>query len=152
MDLCPLYRNLRISFCRFSAFVQAWFKSPRTKAWFPYRCICGVCRTKKIHRTDRIHSIPYNKLYLSFLLYWAFVREVSIKFISVLWIFFVRQTRQIRQIQRYGNQAYGLRRIAPSFLKVILLSKRPHTSIKKYFSPIKPDWVRVEVCLPAEIH
>ena len=34
---------------------------------------------KKIHRTDRIHSISYNKLYLSFLLYWAFVREVSIK-------------------------------------------------------------------------
>ena len=25
--------------------------------------------------------------------------------LSVLWIFFVRQTRQIRQIQRYGNQA-----------------------------------------------
>ena len=53
-----------------------------TKAWFPYRCICRicrVCRTKKIHRTDRIHSILYNKLYLSFLLYWAFVREVSIK-------------------------------------------------------------------------
>ena len=22
------------------------------KAWFPYRCICRVCRTKKIHRTD----------------------------------------------------------------------------------------------------
>ena len=21
------------------------------KAWFPYRCICRVCRTKKIHRT-----------------------------------------------------------------------------------------------------
>ena len=50
-----------------------------SKAWFPYRCICRVCRTKKIHRTDRIHSILYNKLYLSFLLYWAFVREVSIK-------------------------------------------------------------------------
>ena len=53
-----------------------------TKAWFPYRCICRicrVCRTKKIHRTDRIHSISYNKFYLSFLLYWAFVREVSIK-------------------------------------------------------------------------
>ena len=30
------------------------------KAWFPYGCICRicrVCRTKKIHRTDRIHSI-----------------------------------------------------------------------------------------------
>ena len=27
----------------------------------------------------RIHSISYNKLYLSFLLYRAFVREVSIK-------------------------------------------------------------------------
>ena len=26
--------------------------------------------------------------------------------LSVLWIFFVRQTRQIRQIQRYGNQAW----------------------------------------------
>ena len=54
----------------------------KTKAWFPYRCICRigrVCRTKKIHRTDRIHSISYKKLYLSFLLYWAFVREVSIK-------------------------------------------------------------------------
>ena len=51
-----------------------------TKAWFPYRCICRVCRKKKIHRTHRIHSISYNKLYLSFLLYWAFVREVSIKF------------------------------------------------------------------------
>ena len=22
------------------------------KAWFPYRCICRVCSTKKIHRTD----------------------------------------------------------------------------------------------------
>ena len=21
------------------------------KAWFPYRCICRICRTKKIHRT-----------------------------------------------------------------------------------------------------
>ena len=54
----------------------------RTKAWFPYRCICRtcrVCRTKKIHRTDRIHSISYQKVYLSFLLYWAVVREVSIK-------------------------------------------------------------------------
>ena len=51
----------------------------RLKAWFPYRCICRVCRTKKILRTDRIHSILYNKLYTSFLLYWAFVREVSIK-------------------------------------------------------------------------
>ena len=51
----------------------------RLKAWFPYRCICRVCRTKEIHRTDRIHSISYNKMYLSFLFYWAFVREVSIK-------------------------------------------------------------------------
>jgi len=49
------------------------------KAWFPYRCICRVCHRKKIHRTDRIHSISYNKLYLSFLLHWAFVREVSLK-------------------------------------------------------------------------
>ena len=55
----------------------------QAKAWFPYHCIC---RTKKIHRTDRIHSISYKKLYLSFLLYWAFVREVSIK-LYVLWIF-----------------------------------------------------------------
>ena len=57
-------------------------KFPVSKAWFPYGCICRicrVCRTKKIHRTDRIHSISYKKLYLSFLLYWAFVREVSIK-------------------------------------------------------------------------
>ena len=23
-----------------------------SKAWFPYRCICRICRTKKIHRTD----------------------------------------------------------------------------------------------------
>ena len=23
-----------------------------TKTWFPYRCICRICRTKKIHRTD----------------------------------------------------------------------------------------------------
>ena len=41
-------------------------------AWFPYRCICRICRVcreKKIHRTDRIHSISYKKLYLSFLLY-----------------------------------------------------------------------------------
>ena len=40
-----------------------------SQAWFPYRCICRICRacrTKKIHRTDRIHSISYNKLYLSF--------------------------------------------------------------------------------------
>ena len=28
--------------------------------------------------------------------------------LSVLWFFFVRQTRQIRQIQRYGNQALNL--------------------------------------------
>ena len=35
------------------------------KAWFPYRRICRVCRTKKNHRTDTIHSISYNKLYLS---------------------------------------------------------------------------------------
>ena len=34
---------------------------------------------KKIHRTGRIHSISYNTLCLSFLLYWAVVREVSIK-------------------------------------------------------------------------
>ena len=48
------------------------FKSSLPKAWFPYRCICRicrVCRTKNIHRTDRIHSISYSKLYLSFLLY-----------------------------------------------------------------------------------
>ena len=38
-------------------------------AWFPYHRICRVCRTKKNHRTDRIHPISYNKLYLSFLLY-----------------------------------------------------------------------------------
>ena len=38
----------------------------KVKAWFPYR---RVCRTKKNHRTDRIHSISHNKLYLSFLLY-----------------------------------------------------------------------------------
>ena len=75
------------------------------KAWFPYRRTCRVCRTKKIHRTDRIHSILYNKLYLSFLLYWAFVREVSIKLYLSYEFFFVWQTRQIRQIQRYGNQA-----------------------------------------------
>ena len=29
-----------------------------------------MCFTKKIHRTDRIHSISYNELYLSFLLAW----------------------------------------------------------------------------------
>ena len=23
-----------------------------TKPWFPYRCICRISRTKKIHRTD----------------------------------------------------------------------------------------------------
>ena len=37
-----------------------------------FRCICRiccVCRTKRVHWTDRIHSISYNKLYLSFLLY-----------------------------------------------------------------------------------
>ena len=28
------------------------------KAWFPYRCICRVCRTKKIHRTDA-GNLPY---------------------------------------------------------------------------------------------
>ena len=75
------------------------------KAWFPYRCICRVCRTKKIHRTDRIHSISYNKLYklyLSFLLYRAVVREVSIKLYLSYEFFFVRQ---IRKVQRYGNQA-----------------------------------------------
>ena len=22
------------------------------QAWFPYRCICRICRTKKINRTD----------------------------------------------------------------------------------------------------
>ena len=35
---------------------------------------------EKNHRTDGIHSISNNKLYLWFLLYSAFVREVSIKF------------------------------------------------------------------------
>ena len=72
------------------------------KAWFPYRRICRVCRTKKIHRTDRIHSISYNTFYLSFLFYWAVVQEVSIKLYLSYEFFYVRQ---IRQIQRYGNQA-----------------------------------------------
>ena len=43
-----------------------------------FHIVVSVVR-KKIHRTNRIDSISYNKLYLSFLLYWAFVREVSIK-------------------------------------------------------------------------
>ena len=59
--------------------VLLWVDIRELKAWFPCGCICRVRRTKKIHRTDRIHSISYNKFYLSFLLYWAFVREVSIK-------------------------------------------------------------------------
>ena len=29
------------------------------KAWFPYRCICRICRTKKIHRTDITLNLPY---------------------------------------------------------------------------------------------
>ena len=65
-----------------SAMKQFEFLIMICKAWFPYGCICRicrVCRTKKIHRADRIHSISYKKLYMSFLLYWAFVREVSIK-------------------------------------------------------------------------
>ena len=36
-------------------------ETSRTKAWFPYRCICRirrVCRTKKIHRTDITLSKP----------------------------------------------------------------------------------------------
>ena len=70
------------------------------KAWFPYRCICRICRdcrTKKNHRTDRIHSISYNKLYLSFLLYWAFLREVSIKFyLSYEFFSYDRQDRYDR--------------------------------------------------------
>ena len=55
--------------CKTCLFILNTARISRPKAWFPYRCICRVCRTKKIHRTDRIHSISYNKLYLSFLLY-----------------------------------------------------------------------------------
>ena len=29
-----------------------WKPGLTPKAWFPYRCICRVCRTKNIHRTD----------------------------------------------------------------------------------------------------
>ena len=63
---------------------------------------------EKIHRADRIHSISYNKLYLSFLLYWAFVREVSIK-LYLSYEFFSYDV-QTRKIQRYGNQALGWRK------------------------------------------
>ena len=34
--------------CRFRLTLQ----NGKLKAWFPYRCICRVSRTKKIHRTD----------------------------------------------------------------------------------------------------
>ena len=30
-----------------------------TKAWFPYRSICRVCRTKKIHRMQIYANLPY---------------------------------------------------------------------------------------------
>ena len=69
--LAPQSKNL-FSDCELKR-TKNWFNEigifsefQRCKAWFPYR---RVCRTKKIHRTDRIHSISYNKLYLSFLLY-----------------------------------------------------------------------------------
>ena len=97
------------------------------KAWFPYRCICRVCRTKKIHRTDRIHSILYNKLYLSFLLYWAFVREVSIK-LYLSYEFFSYDRHEIRRIQRYGNQALGRIRDAIEFSKTRMFFVIFHSS------------------------
>ena len=94
------------------------------KVWLPYRCICRicrVCRTKKIHRTDRIHSISYDKLYLSFLLHWACTGGFH-KVVSVLWIFFVRQ---IRQIQRYGNQAWqGVKETTTVKQSILWLVKR----------------------------
>ena len=40
------------------------------KAWFPYRCICRICRvsrTKKIHGTDITLSLVSISLYLSYL-------------------------------------------------------------------------------------
>ena len=78
------------------------FRNLRLKPGFHIVVTVVSVVRKKIHRTDRIHSISYNKLYLSFVLYWAFVREVSIKLCLSYEFFFVRQTRQI---QRYGNQA-----------------------------------------------
>ena len=64
--VCRTWFLKKLRLCRRAATLA------RCKAWFPYRCICRFCRVsrmKKIHRTDRIHSISYNKLYLSFLLY-----------------------------------------------------------------------------------
>ena len=63
---------------------------------------------KKNYRTDRIHSISYNTLYLSFLLYWAVVREVSIKpgfhiVVSVVPVVSVVRKKFIGEIQLYGN-------------------------------------------------
>ena len=40
---------------------------------------------------DRINSISDNTLYLSYLSYWAVVREVSIMVVSVVTIFVIRQ-------------------------------------------------------------
>ena len=87
--------------------MEAWLnilKSP-DKLWCCICRICRVCRTKKIHRTDRIHSISYKKLYLSFLLYWAFVREVSIKLYLSYEFFSYEQTDRY---DRYNDMETSL--------------------------------------------
>ena len=97
-----------------------------SKAWFPYRYICRIChacRTKKIHRTDIIHSISYSKLYLSFLLYWAFVREISMKlYLSYEFFSYDRHDRYDRyndmetRLKRFCELSRKLNEIHPEYL------------------------------------
>ena len=61
----------------------------------------------------RIHSISYNTLYLSFLLYWAVVREVSIKlYLSYEFFSYDRHDRyndmETRLNFLFSNQAHAL--------------------------------------------
>ena len=60
--------------------------------------------------------------------------------LSVLWIFFVRQTRQIRQIQRYGNQA--LWSFTVSILTLTSFSKSCCGTISKAGERDKRWWHR----------
>ena len=105
------------------------------KAWFPYRCICRICRTKKNHRTDRIHSISYKKLYVSFLLYRAFVREVSIKlYLSYEFFSYDRHDRHDRY-DRYNDMETRLK-----------LTRKSHQKMDFLKTSNANEW-----CLEAEI-
>ena len=82
---CDLFFILILEFCAlfFERFIMAQETREKNKVWLlprpEVKSIFCFTAWRKTHRTDRIHSISYNKLFLSFLLYWAVVREVSIK-------------------------------------------------------------------------